>query len=594
MLHFRITIGGEHEEFEHRSGPIELGRGPQRGDVPRHVIADKSVSRDQLRVEELAAGGIRLVNLSQRQTIRLGDNRLVGPGDQCELKLPAWLATGDSAIEIEWRPDEDSIGAEVLATIAAPLRRPDPGSRAAAPGVPALGEKAPTPETLARWFETVIAVQRAAAGSAEFYEQTAGALVDLVGLDRGLVLLRRGDSWEPVARKVTREGERGREFSTSILRHVVEEGRTFYQAAADAPLSESLQGVEAVVASPIFGANDQVVGALYGSRARYAQGRVVGIGPLEAHLVQMLASAVGAGLARLEQEAEVTRSRVQFEQFFSGDLARELQRNPRLLDGQERTVTAMFCDIRGFSRLSEGLSPSDVCRILADVMERVTARITAHEGVVVDYMGDGLLAMWNAPSDQPDHAVLACRAALGIVEEVPHICADWQERVGRPIALGVGLNTGPALVGNIGTRQKFKYGPLGHTLNLASRVEGATKQFGIPILITRSTRELLGDAFATRRICKVRVVGMQHAVDLYELHAETAPPEWLRRRDAYEAALALFEDQKLSAACREIYSLLASQGEQLDIPSLNIASRAVEYQKSPPESFDSTWMLTSK
>src|SRR5262249_31106841 len=153
----------------------------------------------------------------------------------------------------------------------------------------------------------------------------------------------------------------------------------------------------------------------------------------------------GAGLARLEQEAEVTRSRVQFEQFFSADLARELQRNPRLLDGQERTVTAMFCDIRGFSRLSEGLSPSDVCRILADVMERVTARITAHEGVVVDYMGDGLLAMWNAPSDQPDHAVLACRAAVGILEEVPRISADWQERVGRPITLGVGLNTGPAL-----------------------------------------------------------------------------------------------------------------------------------------------------
>ena len=103
--------------------------------------------------------------------------------------------------------------------------------------------------------------------------------------------------------------------------------------------------------------------------------------------------------------------------------------------------------------------------------------------------------------------------------------------------LGIGINTGPAQVGNTGSSRKFKYGPLGNTVNLASRVEGATKHLKVPVLITGSTRAELGDAFATRRLCQVRVVGIHGAVELYELHGETASPEWLADRDAYEKAL---------------------------------------------------------
>ena len=99
---------------------------------------------------------------------------------------------------------------------------------------------------------------------------------------------------------------------------------------------------------------------------------------------------------------------------------------------------------------------------------------------------------------------------------------EWQEMIGGPLSIGIGLNTGPTMTGNTGSKHKFKYGPLGHTVNLASRVEGATKQFHIPALITGSTRALLGDSFATRRLCKVRVGGIAGAVDLYELYAVEA------------------------------------------------------------------------
>src|SRR5439155_11375644 len=130
---------------------------------------------------------------------------------------------------------------------------------------------------------------------------------------------------------------------------------------------------------------DQIVGAVYGIRMRQAAVGETGIGPLEAQVVQLLASAAGIGLARQEQEAEAGRLRVQFEQFFSSSLAKELEKNPRLLEGQEREVTVMFTDIRGFSRLSERLGPSDICRLVSEVMDRITQRVKEFNGVVVDY-----------------------------------------------------------------------------------------------------------------------------------------------------------------------------------------------------------------
>jgi adenylate cyclase len=300
-------------------------------------------------------------------------------------------------------------------------------------------------------------------------------------------------------------------------------------------------------------------------------------------------------LARQEQEAEAGRLRVQFEQFFSADLARELQRNPRLLDGQEREITVLFSDIRGFSRISEKLGPQETCKLIGYVMERLTQRIMEFEGVVVDYSGDGIMAMWNAPMTQPDHASKACRAALAMLADLPAMDADWKERLGIPLKLGIGLNTGPAMCGNTGSTMKFKYGPLGHAVNLASRVEGATKAMGVPLLITGSTKALMSDSFATRRLCKVRVVGIHGAVDMFELRsADAVAPEWQTLKEGYEHALALFEAGNFSSALRALYGLLSKQEDHHDVPSLNLIGRAVEFLKSPPEHFDGILELSSK
>jgi adenylate cyclase len=581
MLRIRLWNKLEQHELEHPSGPLEIGRGAARDNVPRCVLKDLYVSKDHVRILELEDGRIRIANLSQRNSIRLTDNSLLATGAARELMPPVHLTVGETTVEIERVPSDSE--ERLLQTIATPLPRRNEDARYTS--LMELGQS-PSPETLAHWFETVIAVQRAAAGSPEFYEQTARAVVTLVGLDRGLVLLRREGRWMVQARYPEETRSFGREFSMTTLQRVEREGRTLFQSpqGGHAP-TESLQGIEAVAAAPIFDSQDRVVGAVYGCRSRFTAHSGLGIGPLEAQVMQLLASVVAVGLARQEEEARAARRLVQLEQFFPGDLAREMEQNPHVLDGQEREVTVLFSDIRGFSGMAERLGPRDTCQLVADVMDHLTTRVQEAGGVVVHYAGDGLMALWNAPRDVPDHATRACRAALAMLDDLPAIDSDWHQRVGGPVRLGIGLNTGPALCGNTGSKKKFHYGALGHAVNVASRVESATKHLGISIIVTGSTHACLGEGFATRRLCRARLAGMEEATDLYELHSDNVTDEWREWHATYERGLALYESGRWLEACRTLHTLLFGESEH-DRPTLTLLSRATHALTEPPQSFD--------
>jgi adenylate cyclase len=453
----------------------------------------------------------------------------------------------------------------------------------------------PGVERLTQWFETVITVQRSAASSDVFFQETARAVVDLIGLDCGLVLSRKGGDWKPEA-CYPAEALSSIAFSHHVLEKVRRERRTYFRNLKPDETSTTLSGVATLVASPIFGSDGlEVAGAWYGLRFAQPSGMVTEIRPLDAQLVQVLAAAVGAGLARREMEFEAARRYVQFEQFFSPELARQLDIDPSLLEGREREVTILVSDIRGFSRMAEKLGPHDTCQLMNDVLERLTQQIQEQGGVVVDYVGDGIMAMWNAPVEQPDHGARACRAALAMQAELPSLNEKWQKRIPAPLGLGIGINTGPALVGNTGCPRKFKYGPLGHTVNLASRVEGATKQIYVPTLITGSTHAQIQGAFATRRLCQVRVVGIQGTVDLHELHSAVHEPEWQRRRNLYEEALSLFEKKEWTECCRTLTPMLtAGQEGRWDLPTLSLIGRAIECLKSSPATFDPVVTLTGK
>lgn len=208
----------------------------------------------------------------------------------------------------------------------------------------------------------------------------------------------------------------------------------------------------------------------------------------------------------------------EFGQFFTPELARHFVRHPeRLKIGRDAEVTVMFCDIRGFSRISERLQPDETVHWLSDVMGAFSDCVIKHRGVLVDYIGDELMAMWGAPEELPNHAELACRAALDILDSLPELDRRWQHFVQDKTAVGIGINTGIARVGNTGSHRKFKYGPLGHTVNLASRVQGANKYLGTSLLVTGETHRQLGSGFVSRRLCKARVLNIVDPVELFAL-----------------------------------------------------------------------------
>jgi adenylate cyclase len=199
--------------------------------------------------------------------------------------------------------------------------------------------------------------------------------------------------------------------------------------------------------------------------------------------------------------------------------------------------------------------------------------------------------MWGAPQEQPDHARLACLAALDMLARIPELNARWQEALDGPMALGVGINSGKARVGNMGSRQKFKYGPLGHTVNLASRVQGATKYLRCRVLVTKFTQAQLGADFDTRRLCKVRVVNIEEPVDLYEVAAH-APPVWHDLKTHYEQALDEFERGDFRAAARLLGPLLGEHAD--DGPALVLSARTLNCLVEQPAKFDPVWELPGK
>jgi adenylate cyclase len=369
--------------------------------------------------------------------------------------------------------------------------------------------------------------------------------------------------------------------------------RTFWQEPEQAANQlGSLLGVKAVIAAPILDRQGEVIGALYGERRQESSSGACGpITRLEAMLMELLAGGIAAGLARVEQEQAALRARVQFEQFFTKELSIQLAAQPDLLEGRDSEVTILFCDIRGFSRISERLGPTGTVKWIADIMGALSDCVLNIGGVVVDYIGDELMAMWGAPVPQPDHAQRACRAALDMIGLLPRLNERWLPILQEPMGLGVGLNTGTARVGNVGTARKFKYGPLGNTVNLASRVQGATKYLKSRLLITEATQAKLDADFVTRRLCRVRVVNIEKPVDLYELvvPGQAGLPDL---KVEYEKALGEFEHRNFRIAARMLGPLVAEHIN--DGPALVLMSRTVNALVDESSDFDPVWELPGK
>lgn len=300
-------------------------------------------------------------------------------------------------------------------------------------------------------------------------------------------------------------------------------------------------------------------------------------------------------MARLNASLEKKRLRERvFEQHFTRELARELARNPDPMKMQARQaeVSVLFCDIRGFSAVSERLGPAQTIGWLSGVMGEFSSIVIDHGGVLVDYIGDELLAMWGAPNEQPNHAELACRTALGILESLPALNRIWKPLVGAETEVGIGINSGEALVGNVGTHRKFKYGPLGTAVNLASRVQSATKLLRTSLLITGETAAKVLGTFPTRRLCQVRVQNIMAPVHLHELKVPGIFPDWERLSASYERALHRFEKGDFEGARQDLARFLGEVPG--DGPGKKLMDRIEAALQLDAPAFESIWTLPSK
>jgi adenylate cyclase len=486
---------------------------------PRLVVAwnsEPDLARRHAQLESLEDGRVRVSNLNQQ--FPLDVSGLPGPlacGAEAVLLPPFRISLGRVSVTV--LPAAVESGPQTLTG-----KTRAPGQRATtSPGLaPFPRLEPPQWDQLLAWLQETVGVLQGAAGSDDFLARAVEAMLNIVGLHAASVLLYRDGTWVPVSASTPGLASAGGP-SGHVLGEVLGQGRTVWlhpgSTATDG--RPSLLGIRTVVAAPLLDRDEQVIGALYGELRHDGPPTPYEDDGLRALLVEMLAGSVSAGLAR--QRAE--HDRALFQQFFPEALADKLLRRPELIqEGREAEVTVLFCDIRNYSRASEKLG-SGVVSWVSSVMERLSACVHEYGGVLVDYIGDELMAMWGAPEPQSDHALRATAAALAMLQARADLDKAWAPQLGFETDLGIGLHTGPAQVGNTGTKYKLKYGPLGDTVNVASRTQGLCKHLKCRLLVTRETRDRLGPGFAARRVVQVQFVGVPKPRHLYEV-AEAGDP----------------------------------------------------------------------
>ncbi|MEX0582614.1 MAG: adenylate/guanylate cyclase domain-containing protein [Sneathiella sp.] len=263
-------------------------------------------------------------------------------------------------------------------------------------------------------------------------------------------------------------------------------------------------------------------------------------------------------------EQERTRIRTAFAHYLSPELVKRLSASPDslVLGGEEREMTFMFCDVREFTVISEGYkhNPRGLTHLINRFLTPMTGEILAHNGTIDKYMGDSIMAFWNAPLDNQQHPKDSADAALKMITRLASLNKELEAeaiaegRAFKALRVGIGLNTGVCIVGNLGSEQRFDYSVLGDPVNLASRLEGQTKEYGFSIIMGESTANAI-PGYAMIELDLIAVKGKEDAVKIYGLlgdkeHAKK--PEFIEAKDAIESFLSLYLAQEWDNAVEKL------------------------------------------
>jgi adenylate cyclase len=303
-------------------------------------------------------------------------------------------------------------------------------------------------------------------------------------------------------------------------------------------------------------------------------------------------------IAVLSHAAERMKASLRsFGRYVPRELVRELLASgtEARLGGQPRALTVHFSDIEGFTGIGERMAPAALVEHLAEYLEEMTAVLEGERGTIDKFLGDGILVFFNAPHDVPDHAARACRAALRQQERLRALQAKWAA-AGKPaFRARIGLHLGEALVGNIGTAERFEYTAVGDAVNLASRLEGLNKVYGTRILASQAVRDAAGPGFEWRALDRVAVAGRRGGALISELLGERGrvAPDILRARDLYERALEAYTQRRFAEAAAGFRAAAEAAPGDRAAELLRRRSEALRGEAPPPD-WDGVWLPASR
>jgi adenylate cyclase len=279
-----------------------------------------------------------------------------------------------------------------------------------------------------------------------------------------------------------------------------------------------------------------------------------------------------------------------FSSYVSPDLVKQIEKDPDklVLGGEQRELSILFSDIRGFTTVSESLTPPELVKLLNEYLSPMTRIVLEERGTLDKFIGDAVMALFNAPLDVPEHAIHACATAVRMMEELKLLNTGFSERGMNTLDIGVGINTGPAVVGNMGADIRFDYTAIGDSVNLASRLEGLNKYYGTHILVSEDTRKQVNDTrFTFREVDRVKVKGKLTPIVMYELMISN-----LHILQSFEDALEKYRSQNFADA-KLVFDELVSSAN--DGPSRLYAGRCDDYlAEPPPADWDGVYTAKSK
>ncbi len=287
----------------------------------------------------------------------------------------------------------------------------------------------------------------------------------------------------------------------------------------------------------------------------------------------------------LTERKQKTMIKGMFSHYLNPAVVNQLIENPEMLrlGGERKELTVFFSDIAGFTSLSEKLTPETLVALLNEYLTAMTAIIFEHGGTLDKYEGDAIMAFWGAPVHQDDNAIRACRASLAMQRELAIIRNQWKAEGKPELHVRIGLNTGEMLVGNMGGRERFDYTVIGDSVNLASRLEGANKQYHSSIMLGQLTRDRAAEHIIDRELDLLVVVGKSDPVRVYELLAlkeEGVSAEMQKFLSCYHEGLRLHRLREWEAAIACLEEALKHKPG--DYPAQIYIERCKMYQIAPP------------